>query len=98
MNVQLSDEAERDLLDGIAFYDDSSRQAGDLFFDSLTADLRALSFLGGVHAIRHSYHCASASRFPFAIYYTVVSGIVLVVAILDERRDPEWVANRLTNG
>lgn len=98
MNVQLSDAAERDLLDGIAFYDDSDRQAGDHFFDSLTSDLRSLSYLGGVHAMRHGFHCMSASRFPFAIYYAVRSDVVLVVAILDERRDPDWIMNRLRKG
>ena len=98
MNVQISDGAERDLLAGIAFYDESDRQAGDHFFDSLTADVRSLSFLGGVHAMRHGFHCMSASRFPFAIYYAVRSDVVLVLAILDERRDPVWIMNRLRNG
>ena len=98
MIVQLSDDAERDLLDGIAFYDASDRPAGDYFFESLTADVRSLALLGGVHSMRHGYHCMSASRFPYAVYYEVRSDAVLVVAILDERRDPEWIADRLRNG
>jgi len=98
LNVQLSDAAERDLIDGIAFYDDGGRQAGDHFFDSLTSDIRSLSFLGGVHAMRHGFHCMSASRFPFAIYYVLRTDAVLVVAILDERRDAAWITDRLKNG
>ncbi len=98
MIVQLSDDAERDLLDGIAFYDARNRHAGDYFFESLTTDVRSLAVLGGVHSVRQSFHCMSASRFPFAIYYEVRSDVVLVVAILDERRDPEWIADRLRNG
>ncbi|QDV71268.1 hypothetical protein Poly24_50030 [Rosistilla carotiformis] len=98
MNVQLSGEAERDLLNGVAFYDGGDRHAGDHFLESLTTDLRSLSFLGGVHAMRHGYHCMSASRFPFAIYYAVDSGSIFVIAILDERRDPGWIANRLQLG
>lgn len=69
-----------------------------IFFESLTTDIRSLAVLGGVHAIRHGFHCMSASRFPFAVYYAAQSDIVLVVAILDERRDSNWIANRLKNG
>lgn len=98
MNVRLPDAAELDLLDGIAFYDGGDRQAGDHFFKSFTSDVRSLSFLGGVHAMRHGFHGMSASRFPFAIYYAVRSNAMSVVAILDERRAPEWIANRLKNG
>ena len=98
MNVQLSDDAERDLRDGLAFYDGCDRQAGDYFFESMTSDIRSLSFLGGVHSMRHGFHCMSASRFPFAIYYAVRTDVVLVVAILDERRDPKWIMDRLKQG
>ena len=98
MIVQLSDDAERDLLDGIGFYDANDRPAGDYFLESLTADVRSLSLLGGVHSMRHGYRCMSASRFPYAVYYEVRSDVVSVVAILDERRDPEWIVGRLRNG
>lgn len=39
-----------------------------------------------------------AKRFPFAIYYAVSNDTVYVVAILDERRDPEWIRRRLERG
>ena len=98
MTVQLSDDAERDLSAGIAFYDANDRPAGDYFFESLTADVRSLAVLGGVRSMRHGYHCMSASRFPYAVYYEVRSDVVSVVAILVERRDPEWIEDRLRNG
>jgi hypothetical protein len=40
----------------------------------------------------------AAKRFPYAIYYTVEGATVSVVAVLDERRDPEWVKSRLLRG
>lgn len=97
MIVQLSDAAERDLLDGVTFYDDGGREVGNHFLESSTTDLRSLSFLGGVHAKRLGYNRMCASRFPSAIYYLVEGNFVMVVAILDERRDPEWIADRLNN-
>lgn len=98
MIVKLSDDAERDLLDGLAFYDQHGREVGDYFLDSVTANLRSLCVLGGVHAKRHGYHCMCAKRFPYAIYYFVVGDVVSIVAILDERRDPDWVEQRLGRG
>lgn len=98
MNVIVSSEAERDLSDGIAFYDQHGSDVGDHFRDSLVADLKSLAVLGGVHAKRFDYHCMAAKRFPFAIYYTLVGSTVSVIAILDERRDPEWIEYRLNRG
>ena len=98
MIVKLSDDAERDLLDGVAFYDQQGRDIGDYFLDSMMSDLRSLGVVGGVHAKRYGYHCMSAKRFPYAVYYFVAGEVVSVVAILDERRDPEWIKRRLKRG
>lgn len=98
MIVTLSDDAERDLRDGIAFYDQHGREVGGYFLDSITADLRSLCVLGGVHAKRYGFHCMGAKRFPYAVYYFVAGDIVSVVAILDERRDPDWIERRLKRG
>ncbi|MCA8992959.1 MAG: hypothetical protein KDA88_13305 [Planctomycetaceae bacterium] len=98
MNVQISSDAERDIIQGIEFYSNNGVEVGDYFRDSLMSDLRALEIIGGVHAKRFGYHCMAAKRFPFAIYYTIHDSTVMVVAILDERRNPQWVANRLKRG
>jgi plasmid stabilization system protein ParE len=96
--VRISEDAERDLIDGIAFYDQHGKEIGSHFFDSLMSDLRSLAVLGGVHAIRFGYHCMAAKRFPYAIYYLIADDVVLVLAILDERRDPDWIQRRLARG
>jgi hypothetical protein len=36
-------------------------------------------------------------RFPYAIFYKVINGEVVVHAILDERRDPKTIASILRN-
>ena len=83
---------------GVAFYDHQGSDVGDYFLDSITSDLRSLSVVGGVHAQRYGYHCMSAKRFPYAVYYFVDCEVVHVVAILDERRDPDWIERRLERG
>lgn len=98
MKIVVSCDAERDLSDGIAFYDQNGTEIGDYFRRSLLADLQALTVLGGIHSKRFGYHCMPAKRFPFAIYYTMIDLTVSVVAILDERRDPDWIEYRLKRG
>lgn len=87
-----------DLLRGIAFYDSAGKNVDNHFLDSLAEDIRSLSSLGGVHSKRFGYHCMCASRFPYAIYYKIKGDSVLVMAILDERRNPKSIADRLKNG
>ena len=64
-------------------------------FSCLIADIDSLAYYGGIHEIVHGYHRALSKRFPFCIYYSLVGDNVLVVAILDARRDPLWIRQRL---
>jgi plasmid stabilization system protein ParE len=41
-------------------------------------------------------HRLLAKRFPFAIYYRVEGDPVQVYAVLDCRRNPAWIRDRLT--
>jgi len=36
-----------------------------------------------------------SKRFPFAIYYRVDGDAATVVALLDARRNPQWIRRRL---
>ncbi len=97
MIVRLSDDSERDLVAGIKFYNRHGPEVGAYFRESLLSDIASLEILGGVHALRHGFHCMPAKRFPFAIYYTVTEQIVSIIAVLDERRNPRWIEQRLKN-
>ena len=50
---------------------------------------------GGIHEIEYGFHRALAKRFPFCVYYMLSQGVVVVVAIIDARRDPLWIRQRL---
>jgi hypothetical protein len=41
------------------------------------------------------FHRMLSKRFPFGIYYEVEDEVVYVYAILDLRRDPLWIKERL---
>ncbi len=95
MRVQVLDAATRDLADGYRFYDRQAEGLGDYFLDSLWSDINSLSLYAGVHALYHGYHRLLSKRFPFAIYYRIDEGVARVRAVIDCRRDPEWISERL---
>ena len=95
MKIQILDEAQQDLADGFQFYEGQSEGLGDYFLDSLFTDIDSLQVYAGIHALHFGYHRLLAKRFPFAIYYRVENQVVRVYAILDCRRNPAWIRNRL---
>jgi hypothetical protein len=95
MRIELLDLAEKDLIEGFRFYERQSKGVGDYFLDSIFSDIESLYLYAGIHSLHFGYHRLLAKRFPFAIYYKFNSDIVRIYAILDCRRDPTWIQNRL---
>jgi len=96
MQIRILDPAEEDLFAGTQFYEDQCEGLGSYFQDSLFADIDGLMIHAGVHRVVFGkYYRMPASRFPFAVYYTVDGQTVLVHAVLDCRRDPQWAKSRL---
>src|ERR1019366_10442671 len=98
MRIELSDEAEQDLIDGAASYDLREPGIGNYFLDCLFSDIDSLSFAGGIHPVIHGYHRLLSKRFPFAVYYEVDGLVVRVRAVLDCRRNPAGIKRRLRQG
>ena len=95
MKVQVLEEATADLADGFRFYERRGEGLGDYFLDSLWSDIQSLRICGGIHAIHNGYHRLLSKRFPYAIYYRIEDGVVRVRAVLDCRRNPKWISERL---
>jgi plasmid stabilization system protein ParE len=94
MRVEVLDEATADLADGFRFYERQTDGLGDYFLDSLWSDIQSLRIFGGIHAIHYGYHRLVSKRFPYAVYYRIEDGVARVRAVLDCRRDPEWISDR----
>jgi plasmid stabilization system protein ParE len=95
VRVNILDAAERDLEEGYRFYETQSPGLGSYFLDSLYSDIDSLSYFEGIHRIVFGYHRLLSRRFPFAVYYKIVEGEVLVMAVLDCRRNPSWTREKL---
>lgn len=95
MRVELRDEAREDLVEAAWFYRRQSVGLDAYFLECLGEDLRKLQTTFGVHQRHLGFHRNLSERFPFAIYYQVVDGVVDVVAILDCRSHPVATDARL---
>jgi len=96
MIIQLHDAVEQDIAAASEFYEKQSEGLGQYFMDSIFADIESLHLYAGIHADHFGYHRLLAKRFPFAIYYRTEENLVLVYAILDCRRNPTFIWQRLS--
>jgi plasmid stabilization system protein ParE len=95
MEIRLLESARDDLRDGWMFYEQQAAGIGDYFLDSIQADVQSLRIYAGIHELADGFHRMLAKRFPFAIYYLMTEDGIDIYAILDCRRDPNWIAKRL---
>lgn len=95
MEIRLLETAKEDLRNAWRFYEQQSSGLGDYFLDSVQADLRSLTVFAGVHERVTDYFRMLCKRFPFAVYYVIEDRRVDIYAILDCRREPQWIARRL---
>jgi len=70
---------------------------GSFFLDTLFSDIDSLKQYAGIHNKVFGQHRLLSKRFPYAVYYLVVSKTVLVNAVLDCRRNPNWIKKRLND-
>jgi hypothetical protein len=97
VQIRLLESAKDDLREGWRFYEQNHIGLGDYFLDCIQADVRSLTIYAGVHETADGFHRMLGKRFPFAIYYLLEPASVDVYAILDCRRDPQWISKRLAS-
>jgi plasmid stabilization system protein ParE len=96
IRIQISGDALDDLHEGFRFYDAQEPGLGDYFASQLRADIEGLKVTAGIHRQPHLHlYRLLSKKFPYAIYYEFSSDQVLVVAVVDCRRDPEWIRSHL---
>ena len=95
MIIEISSDALIDLEEGFYFYQRQSRGLGAYFISCLMSDIEALTYFGGIYQVINGYHRALSKRFPFCYYYDIEATILTVVAVLDARRYPLWILQRL---
>lgn len=96
MKIQILESAKKDLREGFDFYESQSEGLGHYFLAAMYAEIESLKIYAGIHRQTSSrLHQLLSKRFPFAVYYRKEEGSVMIHAVLDCRRDPAWIRQKL---
>ncbi len=94
-SVLVSTEAFKDLQESRDFYALQEHWLADYFSDSIITDIESLHLFAGIHLKIFGFYRMLSKRFPLAIYYSIESVTVTVIAILDMRKNPVRIKHRL---
>ncbi len=95
MKIDLSEEAQEDLIAGYYFYEKQSPGLGAFFLDSLYSDIDSILIYAGTHPIFHGSHRSISKRFPYAIFYRIQDDPIRIRAVFDCRQRPAKIKRGL---
>jgi plasmid stabilization system protein ParE len=86
-------EAEQDLAEAYAWYEDRRIGLGEDFLDRVDASIEAIRRMPEMHAVVYeNYRRSLVRRFPYAVFYAYEKNTVTVYCIFHTSRDPEkWI-------
>lgn len=95
-SIYLRPEAEQDIEEAAAWYEDQADGLGHEFIDEVLVTLNRLAALPSLYpAIHRNTQRALTHRFPFGLYYRVESEQIVVVAVMHGSRNPSrWKSRR----
>ena len=97
MRIEILHQARLDLIEGYYFYESQDAGLGSYFLTNLYSDIESLRLYAGIHPKPYkSYHRLLSRRFPFAVFYKVAEQTISIHAVLDCRRDPAWIRDRIS--
>lgn len=96
MNIEILSDAEKDIAIGISFYEAQKDGLGKYFLDSILSDIESLHIYAGIHIIVSDYYRLLSKRFPFSIYYKIKNKTIYIYAVLDCRKSPSWIQERIS--
>ena len=95
MKVGFLEEAEEEMYEASAFYEDCSVGLGDRFLDDIQACVDRISerpHLG--RRTGKQLRVVLARRFPFSVVYAVEKATIVIIAIAHQRRRPGYWKER----
>ena len=96
MRIAVTESASDDIPEGYLFYESQENGLGSYFETSILSQIRSLQIFAGLHEIHFdNYYRMITRHFPYAVYYRIEGDVVLVYAVVDTRRSPEWISDKL---
>ena len=89
-------EAEQDLAEAYAWYEDQRAGLGEEFLGCVDASIEAILRTPEMYTVIHeSYRRALVRRFPYTVFYEFENDTVTVYCVFHSSRDPEKWRRRL---
>ena len=90
MKVRFASPAERELKEAVVFYESAQEGLGADFLAEVEATTRLIEFhpLAWTPMSPRTRRCR-LHRFPFGLFYQLRSDEILIVSVMDLRRDPK---------
>jgi plasmid stabilization system protein ParE len=88
--------AETEMVAAARYYEAQSRNLGRRFLRHLQETVDSIvAFPYAGTAVRGDIRRRLVRQFPFAVFYSVAPEEILIIAVMDLRRDPEYWMNRV---
>ncbi len=92
----IAPEAEQDIDEAYAWYEDRRVGLGEEFLACLDACIETICRLPEIHATVHeNYRRGLVRRFPYTVFYEYAGGMVTVYGVFHASRNPEKWRQRL---
>lgn len=95
ITIKLSHTAVGGLNRGYLYYERKEAGLGGYFKNTLLAEIEGLTVTAGIHRIVRGHHRMISRVFPYAIYYKFSDNTADVRAVIDCRRNPDWIDKQL---
>lgn len=88
MQIDISDDAELDIVDGYWFYEFQEPGVGDYFRSSIYAEIDSLVVHGGSHILVDGYHRKVCKTFPYCVFYEMTGkDSLLIISVIAQREN-----------
>ena len=95
LEVRLRPEAEQDLADAAAWYEEQRQGLGHDFLDEVLTMLASIAETPLMYPnVHRNTRRAVVQRFPFGVYFRVEDTAIVVVAVMHGSRNPRRWKNR----
>ena len=95
LEVRLRPEAEQDLADAAAWYEEQRQGLGHEFLDEVLTMLSSIAETPMMYPnVHRNTRRAVIHRFPFGVYFRVENATIVVVALMHGSRNPRHWKNR----
>ena len=95
MRLEFAEAARDEFVSSVDYYETQQSGLGFIFAEQVNAAIeRILEFPAGWTPLDSTFHRCLVKQFPYALIYTVADQVVIVVAVMNLHRKPDYWRNR----